>query len=243
MRNLIYIFILIVIYSCSKSTQQVNYDFISEYRYPVDSLINPKVFVFQTSDSTNKLAFFLNEVKIEGNNKIDIYARLNNNNTSPIRDSFVSYYQDKSLILKDDYTLVRDADTNLDRVIKNKIIRFIMHSNKRIIKTEYESPYNESIISRSTKIDTIVKNDTVNIFNKVIPCVIVAFKIHQFTKIKYVPFSGKNFEKSGEAIYAKGIGLVSYYIENHSFNTIYFTRLKEIIDYKTYKERYCENTE
>lgn len=243
MRNFIYFFILIVIYSCSESNHRVNYDFISEYRYPVDSLINPKVFVFQTSDSSNKLAFFLNEVMIEGNKKIVTYARLNNNNTSPIRDSFVYYYQDKSLILKDDYTLVRDTNTNLDRVIKNKIIRVIMHSNKRILKTEYESPYNESIISTSTEIETIVKNDTVNIFNKAIPCVIVAFKNHQFTRVKYVPFSGKKFVKSGEAIYAKGIGLVSYYIENHSFNTIYFTRLKEIIDYKTYKERYCENTE
>ena len=69
---------------------------MDEYRYPMDSLINPKIFVFQRTDSLEKLTFYYEQMKIVGNNRIFIYTRLNHDNNSQYRDSIVYYYQQKN---------------------------------------------------------------------------------------------------------------------------------------------------
>lgn len=241
MRQLIYLILLIVFVACNKPKIQVNNEHMEDYRYPADSLIKPKVFVYETNDSLQELTFTLKQVKMENNNKIYINVRLNNDNCCPIRDSTVFYYKGRNLIIKEIFEIVRDSVTKSEKVHKTKILDYIESSNKRILKTEYRGVYNQSIITTKLDVDSIIDKKTLEVFNKDVECIVVASESVQFTRHKLLISSGKTFNKSTKLLFAKGIGIIYSETINHSFNTIQIRFLKEIIDYDTYLKKYCKN--
>lgn len=242
MRLLTYLIVIIVLTSCNNPKIQVNNEHMESFRYPEDSLIDPKVFVYETNDSTQRFTFTLKQIKNTNNNKILISVGLNNNGCCPIRDSTVSYYKDRSLIIKDIFDLVRDSVENTDKVLKTKIIDYIESSKKRILRTKYLGAYDQSIKTTKLTVDTIIGKTTLKVFDKDVECIIVASESTQFTRHKLFIFNGKTFKKSTKILFAKGIGIIYFETINHSFNTIQIKRLKEIIDYDTYLEKYCEKT-
>ena len=240
MRKLFYLFFILTVISCNKTHKPINNEYLDEYSYPADSLINPKVFVYESNDRLAKLSFFLRLVKIENSSKICIHVELNKDNNTPIRDSTIYYYQGKNLILRDEYTLFKDSKTNKDRVIKTEILDYFESFQKRVIKTKYPSPFNESLVDTYTEVRFLAKKTTFKIFNKDVKCVIMTNDIFVKIRHKYIPFIGKDVEKTGIAIYAKGMGMVYKRTYNKTSNVNYSLRLKEIIDYQTYIKKYCK---
>lgn len=241
MKKLIYFLFLLILISCSKTNIQVNNEFMDEYRYPVDSLKNPKVFVYQQTDSLDKLSFFLGQMKVENGNKIYIYVKLNNDNSSKFRDSIVYYYRDKNLILKDRYTITKDPKTNIDKLVKYQILQYSDFSKKRVVKTENINPLNDSIININTATSTFEKKTTYKVFERNFECLKMNDHIQFEVKHKHIPFIGKRVEMNSESILAKGIGMVYYSINNTSLNQKYTYKLKEIIEYKTYLAKYIKD--
>ena len=240
MRKLFYLFFILTVISCNKTQKPINNEYLDEYRYPADSLINPKVFVYESNDHLDKLSFFLRLVKIENGSKICIHVELNKDNNTPRRDSTVFYYRGKNLFLRDEYTLFKDSTTNKDKVIKTEIIDYFESPQKRVIKKKYPSPLNESIVCTSNEISSFAKKTTFKIFNKDVKCVIMTNDIFIKIRHKYIPFIGKNVEKTGITIYAKGMGMVYKRTYNKTYKVDYSLKLKEIIDYQTYLKKYCK---
>jgi hypothetical protein len=240
MRKLYYLFFILTVISCSKTHKPINNEYLDEYRYSADSLINPKVFVYESNDRLDKLSFFLRQVKIENSTKICIHVELNKDNNTPRRDSTVFYYRGKNLILRDEYTLFKDSKTNKDKVIKTEILDYFESPQKRVIKTRYPSPLNESIVCTNTDINFFAKKTTLKIYNKDVKCVIMTNDIFVKIRHKYIPFIGKDVEKTGITIYAKGMGMVYKRTYNKTYNVDYSLKLKEIIDYQTYLKKYCK---
>jgi len=238
MRELFYLLFILTITSCNKTNNPIDNEYLDEYRYPADSLINPKVFVYESNDSLDKLSFFLRQVKVENGNKICIYVELDNDNNTPRRDSTIYYYQGKSLIIRDEYTLFKDPTTNKNKVLKSKILDYFDYSQKRVIKTKYRSPMNESLICTNTDVSFFAKKTTFKIYDKDVKCIIMANNIYLKIRHKYIPFVGKDVEKTGITIYAKGMGMVYKRIYNKTYNVDHLVRLKEIIDYQTYLKKY-----
>lgn len=243
MKQLFYLLLVVSLFSCKKTVFNVDNEALFEYRYPADSLIEPKVFVYETNDSLSKLAFFVRRVEFEEDKKIYINVRLNHHNDVSERDSTVFYYRNKNLIIKNIYTLVWDWETNSEKVLEIQILDYFESPNKRVLKTNETSPVNEAIISTIVSIDTVVNKSTINILNHEVECMTVLSKTQQHTRYKLFPSKGRVFEKSGEKIYAKGIGLVYSSVTNHTFNTTYTTKLIEIVDYQTYLKKYAKNRE
>ena len=242
MRQLIYLIVLFVLLGCNKPKIQVNNEHLDNYRYPADSMIVPKVFVYETNDSLQKLTFTLKQIKNENHKKMLISVGLNNKNCCPIRDSIVSCYKDKNLIIEKIFELVRDSVTKSDKVLKTNIIDYIETGYKRFLRTEYPSVNNQSIITTKVDVDSIIDKVTLKVFNKDVECIVVASESMQYTRYKLLFFFGKTFKKSTKLLFAKGIGIVYSETINHSFNTIRVRRLKEIIDYDTYLKKYCITT-
>ena len=238
MRKLFYLLFIPILISCNKTNNQVDNKFMDDYRYPIDSLTKAKVFVYQRTDSLDKLSFFLEQVKVEDNNKIFIYVRLNNVNSSQFRDSTVYYYRDKNLILKDKYTIAKDPKTNLEKVIKCQILQYSDSSKKREIKTKCSNPLKESIVTIISTTSTFVKKTTFKIFDRNVECLNMAEQVQINVNYKYIPFLGKTGEKTGESIIAKGIGMVYYSMNDKTSNQNLSLQLKEIINYQTYLEKY-----
>ena len=178
MRNLFYLLFILVLTSCNKTNKPIDNQFMDEYRYPADSLIDPKVFVYENNDSLDKLSFYLRQVKVENGNKICIYVELDNDNSTPRRDSTVYYYQGKNLILRDEYTLFKNSTTNKDRVFKSEILDYSDYSQKKVIKTKYRSPLNESLICTNTDVSFFAKKTTFKIYDKDVKCIIMANNIN-----------------------------------------------------------------
>ncbi len=237
MRKLFYLFLIPVLFSCNNSNR-IDNTYMDEYRYPMDSLINPKVFVFQRTDSIEKLTFYYEQMKVVGNNRIFIYTRLNHDNNSQYRDSIVYYYQQKNLIIKDKYILVRDFKTNSDKLSKCEILEYTDHLNKRVIKSKCSFPLNESINSTFYNVSTFDKKITFKLFNRDVECL----KMNDLVQVrgyhKYIPFVGKKIEMTGYTILAKGIGMVYASITDKESKKNYTYQLKEIIDYSTYHIKY-----
>lgn len=238
MRNLFYLLFILVLTSCNKTNKPIDNQFMDEYRYPADSLIDPKVFVYENNDSLDKLSFYLRQVKVENGNKICIYVELDNDNSTPRRDSTVYYYQGKNLILRDEYTLFKNSTTNKDRVFKSEILDYSDYSQKKVIKTKYRSPLNESLICTNTDVSFFAKKTTFKIYDKDVKCIIMANNIYLKIRHKYIPFVGKDVEKTGITIYAKGMGMVYKRTYNKTYKVDYSLKLKEIIDYQTYLKHY-----
>jgi len=239
MRKLLYLLFIFTTLSCNKTNKPIDNAYLDEYRCPADSLINPKVFVYEKNDSIDNLRFFLRQVKMENGDKICIYVRLDSENRDSIRDSTVSYYRDKNLIVRDEYTLVKNNKTNKDRVIKSKILDYFDSPKERVIETKYTSPFNESLVCTNTEVSFLAKKTKFKIYNKDVECVIMAKDIFKKIRHKYIPFMGKDVEMTGITIYAKGMGMVYTRIYNKTYNSDNSIRLKEIIDYPTYLKKYC----
>ena len=83
MRNLIYLLILFMI-GCKSN--QITENKLADYQFPLDSLISPKVFIFQRTDSLDKLSYHYQQLIKKDNQMILIRSSLG---VSEMRDSAV----------------------------------------------------------------------------------------------------------------------------------------------------------
>lgn len=239
MRHIIYLIVLFVLIGCSKPKMQVNNEQLDGFGYPADSMIEPKVFVYETNDSLQRLTFTFRQVKLKDNEKIYISVGLNYGYLYPARDSVVSYYKGDKLILKEIFELAWDSVSKTERIFKTKILEDTLIDNKLILKTEYPSIYDPLIVNTCLDIDTVIDKKTLKVFDKDVECYILASVSEQFTGHKMSTLFGRKFIKSKKSIVAKGIGTVYIETTSHTFNTIRIRRLIEIIDYDTYLKKYC----
>lgn len=240
MRQIIYLIVLFVLIGCSKPKTQVNNEQLDGFGYPADSMIEPKVFVYETNDSLQKLTFTFRQVKQVNNQKICISVSINCNNKHSDRDSVVSYYKGNRSILKEIFELAWDSVSKTERIFKTKILEDTLIDNKQILKTEYPSIHNPLIVNTCLDIDTVIDKKTLKVFDKDVECYILASVSEQFTSHKLSTLFGRKFIKSKKTIVAKGIGTVYIETTSHTFKTIRVRKLKEIIDYETYLKKYCE---
>lgn len=241
LRQIIHLIVLYVLIGCNKPKTQVNNEQLDGFGYHADSMIVPKVFVYETNDSLQRLTFTLRQVKQVNNQKICISVSINCNNQHSSRDSVVSYYKGNSPILKEIFELAWDSVSKTERIFKTKILEDTLIDNKQILKTEYPSIYDPLIVNTCLDIDTVIDKKTLKVFDKDVECYILASLSEQFTGHKLSTLFGRKFKRSKKYIVAKGIGTVYIETINHTFNTIRVTRLKEIIDYDTYLKKYCKN--
>jgi len=231
--------VLYALIGCNKPKNQANNELMEGFGYPADSMIVPKVFVYETNDSLNRLIFTLKQVKLVNNKKICISVSLNYNGIYPVRDSVVSYYEGNRSILKEIYEIAWDSVTKSDRVFKTKIIEDTIINNKQIFRTEYPSVFNPLIVNTNIDIDTVIDKKTIKVFDKDVECYFLSSISEQFTGHKLSTLFGRKFIKSKKSIVARGIGTIYSETTNHTFKTIRVRKLKEIIDYDTYLKKYC----
>lgn len=241
MRQIIYLIVLFVLIGCSKPKTQINNEFLDGFGYPADSMIVPKVFVYETNDSLQKHIFTFKQVKQVNNQKVCIGVSINCNNQNQVRDSVVSYYRGKRSILKEIYELAWDSASKTERIFKTKILEDTLIDNKKIFRSEFPSVYNPLIVSTCLDIDTIIDKKSIKVFDKDVECYILVSVSEQFTGHKLSTLFGRKFKRTKKYIVAKGIGTVYIETINHTFNTKRVTWLKEIIDYDTYLKKYCKN--
>ena len=230
MKRLIYLLILILI-SCNGHKQAADISF-HDYRYPLDSVIEPKVFIYERTDSVNFLTAHFEQLISKNNQLLLIRYSLAEGN---MRDSsvFIVSYNSNPMLLES-FLLMKDKKTNLVKRSMGQIIKRTDNGSEHHSKIRYTNPFDESLISIITSNSVY---DTILIFplnDKKLDC--LRFKENHTISIKhkYIPFIGKSFERSGESIIAKGIGLVYYSTTDPKTKLTYSFRLKEIINYNQY---------
>jgi len=235
MKKIIYLQLVLILVSCSHTDKKIDNSIFSDYRYPLDSLVQPKVFVYQSLDSLNKLKFNFKQKIVEDTNTIYITAAINT--SSPFRDSTTTYCRGKNYILKDSYSIEKDTKTNLEEAIKGEILDYSDSGLKREkkIKFSYPSPSIITTIKTNSIIDKKIK---FKLGSKILDCLLVKEYMSFNGRHKYIPFLGKKVELTGISVVAKGIGLVYYSTDNKLDKTRQAWQLKEIIDYQTYLKHY-----
>jgi hypothetical protein len=227
MRRLIYFSILLLI-SCNN--KNVGSYLLADYQYPLDSLIVPKVFVYQRNDSVDKFSFRYQQLIIKNKQKILICVLLGDED---LRDSSVYYVINNKPILNESYYIMKDFKTNIIKSTKGQIIENI--DNGLIIKSKikYTDPIYESL---TITFNTISKYDTIafyKFFDKELKCI----KYKSDITISSNPIIDTTIEKSGVTIFAKGLGVVYHSVTNKKTKVTNSWKLKEIIDYKKYKKK------
>jgi hypothetical protein len=232
MKKLIYLLIPLLI-SC-KSNTSLDQKSLKDYQYPLDSLVIPKVFIYQRTDSLNIESYHYQQLINKNNQKLLIQCSLGNGD---MRDSSVYLVNGNRRILQEDFLIVKDKKSNLFKVTKGEII---INKNNGInyeSRIKFNNPFDESLISI---IDFNLNYDTIlnyQLFNKNLSCIRLKNELKVSVKNKFVPLIGNDFEKYGEHIYAKNLGLIFYSFIDKKDKSGFSWKLKEIINYKDFKMR------
>jgi len=235
MKKIIYLLLFIIPVGCSHTVNKIDNEIFSDYRYPLDSLVQPKVFVYQNLDGLNELSFAFKQKIVEDTNTIYITASINT--SSPFRDSTTNYCRGKDLILKDKYSIVKNTKTNLEEAVKGKLLDYSDSGFKREIRIKFTYP-SPSIITTIKSNSILDKKIKFKLGTKILDCLLMKEYMSIDGRPKYIPFLGKKIKMTGISIIAKGIGLVYYSMENKPDKTKQAWQLKEIIDYQTYLKHY-----
>jgi hypothetical protein len=231
MRNLNYLLILLLI-GC-KSNRVIE-NKLADYQYPLDSLISPKVFIFQRTDSLDKLSYHYQQLIKKDNQKILIRSSLG---VGDMRDSSVYFVIDKHVVLKESYMIIQDKKTNQIKASKGDIKNNEDNGLNIETKIKYVNPFYESMIST---VDFKLRYDTLfsyRLFDKDLPCIRYKANLEVSIKHKYIPLIGKDINKHGEYIYAKNVGLIYYSFTDDKDKSGFSWRLKEIIDYNDFLKK------
>jgi hypothetical protein len=227
MRPLIFLLIPLM-FSC-KSNKLIDNKSLTDYQYPLDSLITPKVFIYQRADSAEKLSYHYQQLIVKNNQKILIRSTLGDGN---MRDSSVYDLINNKLVLQETYMIMKDRKTNKIKPSKGEVLEDIDNGVNNESKFKFTNPFAETIISTvklKSTYDTII---VYRLFGKDLDCIRYKNNMTVSIKHKYIPFIGKSLEKIGESIFAKGLGLVYYSMTDVKDKSTFSWKLKEIIDYK-----------
>lgn len=215
-------------FSC-KNNKIIDNKSLTDYQYPLDSLITPKVFIYQRTDSAEKLSYHYQQLIVKNNQKILIRSLLGDVN---MRDSSVYNLINNRLVLQETYMIMKDRKTSKIKPSKGEILKDIDNGVNNESKFKFTNPFAESMISTLNLKSTYDTTIVYRLFDKDLNCIRYKDNMTVFIKHKYIPFIGKSLEKVGESIYAKGLGLVYYSKTDVKDKSTFSWKLKEIIDYK-----------
>ena len=218
--------------SCnSNKSLDIDNNLLTEYYYPFDSLINPKVFIYQRTDSADKLTYHYQQLIIKNKQKILIRASFGDDG---MLDSSIYSIINNTPVLLETYTTVKDPKTNEIRPSKGKILKYVDYGVYREMEFKFTDPFMSSLISifnQESTFDTII---VYKLFDRDMDCIRYKYNMKRSVKYKYIPFFGKSYERAGKVILAKGLGTVYYSITNLKNKSTISWKLKEIIDYKKF---------
>jgi len=212
-------------------SNQITENKLADYQFPLDSLISPKVFIFQRTDSLDKLSYHYQQLIKKDNQMILIRSSLG---VGDMRDSSVYSVIDNHVVLKESYMIIQDKKTTQIKASKGDIK--VNEDNGLNIETKikYVNPFHESM---NSTVDFKLDNDTLikyRLFDEDLTCIKYKANMDVYIKHKYIPLIGKEIKKHGEYIYAKNIGLIYYSFFDDKDNSGFSWRLKEIIDYNDF---------
>jgi hypothetical protein len=228
MTKFFYLFISLII-GCN-SYRLVEKRTIYDYQYPFDSLINPKVFIYQFTDSASTLSFHFQQILKKNNQRILVDVTIGNDNRS---DSSIFVLINNKLVLKETYIILKEKSTNNIKLSKGEILKWIDNDENResIIKFTDE-PFTTILTSKSTVDSTMVYR----LFGKDLECLRVKGKVTISIRNNSNQTLIKEINKTIELIYAKGFGLINLSMTDDANKSNLTSKLKEIIDFKDYKD-------
>jgi hypothetical protein len=232
MHKLIFLFIPLIIGCNGRNSADIKS--VEDYQYPLDSLIVPKVFIYQNTDSLNLISYqYRGIIKIENDRLLVKYSIGDGN----MRDSSVYIIPNGIPELKESFMLLKDSQSSSNGISKGEIIDDINSFTKKESMIKYLNPFSSSIIS---EVRTMSTYDSIMFYHfggKDIECIKYNDKFELSVKHKYIPFIGRTIEKTGISIYAKGLGLVYYNMIDSKTKENSEWKLLEIIDYSDYQKK------
>jgi len=233
---LIFIPVFISIFiGCNKSNNiDVNDISLIDYHYPNDSLLTPKVFIYQRIEDSNEVSPILRQINIRNDSVFLIERRLGQ---GTLRDSTVYLIENDNIQLFEIFNYAKDRESETTKLSKGEIVKDYNSLTKSESKVRFTSPFNASLI---TKIETYSELDSILQYKyngDLIPSLRYQDHANLWVGHKYIPFLNKSIEANSKSIIAKNIGLVFYTTHDHESNQEYSYVLKNIIDYKEYCEK------
>lgn len=214
-------FLLIFFISCkSKSSFTLTSE---DFSYPLDSLVTTKLFVYQNVFDTNQKTITEKcYIKSEG---LLITQNFNNNVKY---DSTVSILNGTKYSISKVYSFIHSKD-NSRQIVKGEVLSFSNEVQdgltvKSIKKTLFKISESETeIIEDREKF----LRDTVCFFlNEEYPCRV--YSLVSKYKLKSLLYKDFETEYTGYILYAKGVGLMEYFIEGNNGSSKW--RLVKIIE-------------
>lgn len=128
--------------------------------------------------------------------------------------------------------ILRKNNYNKERIAKYKIQSLIKKSNKYELVAKVENPFNTDVI---TKFKFVAIRDTIlvrKVMDKSLSCIREKYCIKSSITHKLVPLYKISNETTGNAFYAKHLGVISYSTISKSTGESFSWELEKIIDYE-----------
>src|ERR1035437_6409899 len=163
--------ILLTSVSCKyidKTNIKIDNQFINSFRYPIDSLATPRVFVYQRADKPD-LHYSICQKRIIINKDTTLIAvRIGING---LIDSSAYLYKNKTLILKEQFRVLTSRQTNTKNLIKGEDLKYYDKGYEKNRHLKFVCPndlYTNVVENIYSKYD---KQTIYQIFGKDIECV------------------------------------------------------------------------
>ena len=171
------------------STKHVSNYKMDEYQYPIDSLVSPKVFVYQRTDSAEKLTCMYQRLIQKDSQTLLITTQLG---TSMIRDSTVYLVEKNHVSFLENYMIMQNTKTQEVRASKGEIIENEDDGVTIERKIRYENPFVKNMMNT---IEVKFRYDTITVckvFNQDMPCIKFTTVMNFAFRYKYIPLLGKD---------------------------------------------------
>jgi hypothetical protein len=228
--KLFWIVIAIIAWSCGcKEKHDTAFD---GFLYPYDSLVNPKVFVYRRTDTTDSYFYRYKKVVTENGKKFLITTSLGVQN---MKDSSKNLITGEKAEPVDIYVLMKTKGGNASSLTKGVIKKFEYSDKYRLLDVLYENPFNES--SSQMQVESSFNSFiTMQYRNKSYSCVlfddIYKFKVNN----KNVPSQASAFSLKYKSVLAKGLGMIQYTLIDKKKDRSYNWELDTIVDYDKFVE-------
>lgn len=226
MRLLSIIFLSFVLICCSDKESE-NVFSLDDYKYPIESLKTPKVFVYHRMDNPLIKSFNCQQSYWKGEKR---YLRRSSLGEGQ-RDSSIFIIKNGSALLQERYAIVRNNNYRQERIAKHKISMISNKDNKYELISEAVSPFNADIITKFKYVAICDSLITRKVMGKNLICIRESYCSEYSRSNKLVPSYSLSNEITGETIYAKHLGMVSYSTLSKSTGETCTWELESIIDY------------
>ena len=240
MKNLLLILpILLISVSCkniNKTNIKIDNQFINSFHYPIDSLATPRVFVYQRADKPDLHYFICQNRIIKDKDTTLIVVRIGING---LIDSSAYFYQNKTLILKEQFRVLTSRQTNIKNLVKGEDLKYYDKGYEKNRYLKFVCPndlYTNVVENIYSKYD---KQTIYRIFGKDIECVQFNDSIFSFIGVSN-PVELSNIEVKGISTLAKDIGLVKIEMQVKGSENKLIWKLEKIVDFKTYQKEYSK---